>query len=401
MSLTRFVRLQLTIFSVLTVIGLVIMAVYFVRVPAMVGVGTIDVTADMPATGGLYVNANVTYNGDTIGKVKSVDLGPDSVRAALRIDSGADVPKDSTVFVKSMSAVGEQYVDFVPKSAGGPYLGDGDTVTVTADTQPVPIGPLLDQANELLATVPEGKLKTVVDEAFTAFNGSSDDLRTLIDSTKEFVDAANANVEPTEKLLQQAGPLLDTQVITSDQIRSWTQDLVTVTDQLRTSDPDIRKILDVGPGAAASTTALFQGLQPTLPLLLANLASTSQVSADVQPGPGTTAGVASCAAGGPVDRFAGWPRRRRSQRRLLSFCQRATCMYDRVSPCLRATFAHRFDDPGHTGRSVLQNPAERRCACPWRTESALHGGAGQARPDARYLPQRRGLPSHRDQPAVR
>ncbi len=78
-------------------------------------------------------------------------------------------------------------------------------------------------------------------------------------------------------MIDQIGPLLDTQVVTSDAIRSWTRDMVTFTDRLRESDPDLRALLDVGPGAAAETESLLQELKPTLPLLLANLVSVGEV----------------------------------------------------------------------------------------------------------------------------
>jgi phospholipid/cholesterol/gamma-HCH transport system substrate-binding protein len=121
------------------------------------------------------------------------------------------------------------------------------------------------------------QLKLVVDEAFKAFNGTGPELQQLIDSARLFVQEANANSDATLQLIDQIGPLLDTQVVSSDAIRSWTKNLVTFSDQLRASDPDLRAILDKGPGAAAEANALFQDLKPTLPLLLANLVSVGEV----------------------------------------------------------------------------------------------------------------------------
>ena len=74
MKITRFVRMQLTIFAIVTVVALVAMAVYYVRLPAMAGVGRYDVTLELPSTGGIYTNANVSYRGVNVGKVKEVRL---------------------------------------------------------------------------------------------------------------------------------------------------------------------------------------------------------------------------------------------------------------------------------------------------------------------------------------
>jgi len=41
-------------------------------------------------------------------------------------------------FVSDRSAVGEQYVNLVPKTDSGPYLKGGDTLRMTAAQLPVP-----------------------------------------------------------------------------------------------------------------------------------------------------------------------------------------------------------------------------------------------------------------------
>ncbi|MFF0814740.1 MCE family protein [Rhodococcus sp. NPDC003318] len=277
MMLTKFVRVQLVIFSILTVIGLVVMATQYVRLPALFGVGQIAVTVQLPSTGGLYPHANVAFRGTNIGKVEDVVLTTDGVDATLSIGSGYDIPADLDAAVKSVSAIGEQYVDLIPRTDSGPYLSDGDVIPIDRTTVPQDVGAMLDQADELVASISNTRLRTVVDESFKAFNGAGPDLQQLIDSARLFVQEADENVDATKTLIDQAGALLDTQVVTSDAIRSWTADLVTFSNRLRASDPQIRSLLERGPSAAAEATELFQQLQPTLPVLLANLVSVGEV----------------------------------------------------------------------------------------------------------------------------
>ena len=71
-------------------------------------------TADFVAGGGLYKNANVTYRGVAVGRVESVGLNPNGVTAEMRLNSGTPIPSNVTATVKSVSAVGEQYIDLVP-----------------------------------------------------------------------------------------------------------------------------------------------------------------------------------------------------------------------------------------------------------------------------------------------
>lgn len=116
MKLTRFVRTQLIIFSVLTVIGLVVMGGTYIKLPAMFGIGRYEVTVQLAATGGLYPTANVAYRGTNVGVVQEVRLTPAGVDAKLSIGSDYKIPADVDAWVRSVSAVGEQYVDLVPPS---------------------------------------------------------------------------------------------------------------------------------------------------------------------------------------------------------------------------------------------------------------------------------------------
>jgi phospholipid/cholesterol/gamma-HCH transport system substrate-binding protein len=309
MMLTKFVRTQLVIFSILTVVGLVVMATQYVKLPALFGIGQFGVTVELDSTGGLYPNANVAFRGTNVGKVDEVVLTEDGVDANISVDSGYDIPADVDAVVKSVSAIGEQYVDLIPRTDSEPYLGDGDVIPLDRTSTPQDVGAMLDQADTLVKSISNTQLRTVVDESFKAFNGAGPDLQQLIDSARLFVQEANANVDATKTLIDQAGALLDTQVVTSDEIRSWTKDLVTFSNQLRTSDPQIRSLLEKGPEAAAEATELFQELQPTLPVLLSNLVSVGQVGVIYNKSieqvlvlyPPLTAGLMTAALAGPEE----------------------------------------------------------------------------------------------------
>ncbi|MEU3011139.1 MlaD family protein [Nocardia asteroides] len=278
MKLTRFVRVQLAIFAVLTVIGLAVMSATYLQLPAMLGIGRYAVTVQLAATGGLYPTANVSYRGQNIGKVEAVRLTTAGVEADLSIDSDYKVPADSSAWVRSVSAIGEQYVDLVPSEqpADG-NLRDGSVIPEQRTHLPQDVGAMLDQADKLLETVADTRLRQVIDEAFLAFNGAGPDLQRFIDSAALLVQQAETDIEPTKKLLDQIGPLLDTQTRSADDIRSWTADLATVTDQLREHDPALRNLLNNSPSAMETVNQQFQDLRPTLPLLASNLVSLGQV----------------------------------------------------------------------------------------------------------------------------
>ena len=278
MILTRFVRIQLAVFLVLTIIGVSVMALKYVQLPAMAGIGRNAVTVSMPSAGGLYKHANVTYLGSNVGTVKSVDLTETGVEAKLSIDSGADIPEDSIAAVRSVSAIGEQYVEFTPQSDGGPFVGDGFVVPQSRVEMPTDIGPILDEANALIAVIPRDQLTTLIDETFLAFNDSAGDLKVLIESAKAVVQEATDNVDPTTTLIEELGPLLNTQVVSGAEMRAWVNNLASFTGQLVKSDPELRSVLQNAPGATSVADQLLQDINPSLPIIMANTVGIGQVT---------------------------------------------------------------------------------------------------------------------------
>lgn len=84
-------------------------------------------------SGGLGVGSPILLTGIEIGKVTSVQGGPAGVEVGFRVDGDQRVPTDSVITIEHLSALGEPYVQFVPKADSGPYLHDGqrlDTATV-------------------------------------------------------------------------------------------------------------------------------------------------------------------------------------------------------------------------------------------------------------------------------
>ena len=92
LRLSRTVWIQLAILAAVTVIAVGVMAFGFVNVPALLGIGRYTVTVELPASGGLYPTSVVTYRGTEIGRVKSIDVTRDGVRAVLNAQLGHQDP---------------------------------------------------------------------------------------------------------------------------------------------------------------------------------------------------------------------------------------------------------------------------------------------------------------------
>ena len=284
MYLSRRVRFQLAFFAVITLVAGGIMGLRFLDLPNLLfGVGHYRITLQLANSGGLYANGDVTYRGTPVGRVDAIRLTPNGVDAVLSMDSNVRIPADLTAEVHSQSAVGEQFVELVPRSDSGPSLQNGDIVPFDRTTVPPDINTLLNATNNGLQAIPGGDLTTVIDEANTAFGGLGPELSRIVRGTTTLTADARANLDAITTVIDQSKPLLDSQTDSADSIHAWAANLATVTDELRTQDQSIRGVLSAGPEAADQTRQLFERLKPTLPILMANLASAGQVAVTYQP----------------------------------------------------------------------------------------------------------------------
>ncbi|KKW63854.1 MlaD family protein [Mycolicibacterium elephantis] len=281
--LTRFVRNQLIIFTIASIIGVTVMAFVYMQVPTLLGVGRLTVKLELPAAGGLYRFGNVTYRGVQVGKVTSVALTETGAEATLSLDTSPKIPADLQAEVRSVSAVGEQYVDLLPRTDSGPYLQNGSVIPVEDTTIPQEVGPMIEQVSKLVDSIPGDRISDLLDESFKAFNGAGPDLQSLLDSAATITGDASAVSDQTRALIDDSGPLLDSQVESADAIRTWARSLARVTDQLQQNDPEIRAVLQRGPGFAQEVSQLLTEVKPTLPILLANLTTVGQVLATYNP----------------------------------------------------------------------------------------------------------------------
>ena len=281
--LTRFVRTQLMLFTIASIVGVAVMVFAYIQLPTLLGAGRLTVTMELPASGGLYEFANVTYRGVQIGKVREVRLTETGAEATLSLDTSPKVPANLEAEVRSVSAVGEQYVDLRPRTDSGPYLEDGSRIARGDTTIPQAVGPMLDQLGALVESLPKDRIPDLLDETFLAFNGAGPDFASLLDSASTVTEDMSGIATETRALVDDSGPLLESQAETTDAIRTWARSLNGISEQVVQNDPEVRAILQQGPGFTQEVSALLDGIKPTLPILLSNLTTVGQILVTYNP----------------------------------------------------------------------------------------------------------------------
>jgi phospholipid/cholesterol/gamma-HCH transport system substrate-binding protein len=309
----RLTKIQLAAFAVITAITLTVMAIFCLRLPATFGIGTYGVSADFVAGGGLYKNANVTYRGVAVGRVESVGLNPNGVTAGMRLNSGTAIPSNVTATVKSVSAVGEQYIDLVPPgNPASTKLHNGSRI----DRQNTRIGQdvaeLLKRSEALVNSLGDTRLRELLHETFIAANGSGPELARLIESARLLVDEANANYPQVSQLIDQAGPFLQAQIRAGADIKSLSDGLARFTSDVHQADPQLRSTLANAPSAADEASTAFSGIRPSFPALAASLANLGRVGVIYHKSieqllvvlPALFAAITTAAGGAPQDEGA-------------------------------------------------------------------------------------------------
>jgi phospholipid/cholesterol/gamma-HCH transport system substrate-binding protein len=267
--LTRRIKIQLAVFGTLTLIAVGVLVVHYLHMPTLMGVGQYTLKADLPASGGLYATANVTYRGITIGKVTDVEPTKKGVVATVRIADRYKIPIDASANVHSVSAVGEQYLDLVSEGNPGQYFSDGQTITKS--TVPAQIGPALDAANRGLAVLPKDKIAALLDETAQAVGGLGPSLQRLVDATQAFVGDFKTNISDVNDIIENSAPILDSQVNSSEAIRRWSHNLDVLFAQTAENDQHVQSILSQGAPTADQVNSVFSDVRESLPQTLANL----------------------------------------------------------------------------------------------------------------------------------
>jgi virulence factor Mce-like protein len=270
--ITRRTKLQLIAFAVVAVLGMSYLGFKYVGLDrVLLGTGY-DVAADFKDSGGIFVNAEVTYRGVAVGRVSDMKLIDDGVRVVLTMKPDADrIPASTKAIVATRSAVGEQYILLQPDDDKGPYLQDGSVIPKNRTSIPVPVQELLLNMDKLVGSLDQENLRIVVDELGKAFAGSGDDLGRLIDNGNLLLARAQQSLPQTLKLITDGQTVLATQNANRSAIREWAAGLRQVTDTLVQIDPDLRQLVVNAPNAAEAIQQLVDNAGPGLGSLVRNL----------------------------------------------------------------------------------------------------------------------------------
>jgi phospholipid/cholesterol/gamma-HCH transport system substrate-binding protein len=278
--LTRTTRIQLVAFAVIAVLVLAYTGFHYASLGRLIGLrGYYTVQMDLSNAGGIFPNGDVTYRGVSVGRVGALRLTPTGVVADLNISSSAPpIPAQLHAVVADLSAVGEEYVDLRPTTTTGPYLAEGSVIPRENTVIPLPVTSLLTSVNTLATSLPLASLRVVLNELAIGFANQGANIQALIDGQSKLVRAASATVSQSITLTEDSKTVLATQNAESAAFTSFAHNIRLFAGQLAASDPDLRRLVVNGTGAATEVAGLITDLSPSLGALIANLLTTSEIT---------------------------------------------------------------------------------------------------------------------------
>lgn len=276
-------RLYLSLVGIILVLIFTVAYVFAAVLDQPLTSKPVEVKVELAQTGGLFEGSAVTYRGVKVGKVRTIVPADSGVLATVAITSGAEIPKDSIAKVRSLSPVGEQYLDFQPKKTDGPFLATGDTIPAESTDLPRSLSSTVVAVNDLLGQIDDKKLRIVLSELSTGLKGTGDDLGQILDQGTAILETLDAVWPETDRVITNSGSVLSIATDNADSLRLLARSSKQFAQFLREYDPELRRILKRGPGQIDELVKLVKDANAVLPGFLSTGVSFTDVFLSYEP----------------------------------------------------------------------------------------------------------------------
>jgi phospholipid/cholesterol/gamma-HCH transport system substrate-binding protein len=121
-----------------------------------------NISMEVSDINGLVAGSTVQLRGVPIGKVNGITTTIAGATVNFAIDSRYRIPVDSNVRLENLSALGEGYIELVPRSEGGPVFQDGQRIATSAVTNPPSISEMATTIARVLNQLDPAALERIV-----------------------------------------------------------------------------------------------------------------------------------------------------------------------------------------------------------------------------------------------
>jgi len=233
-------------------------------------------TVELPASGGLLRNQDVTLRGVAIGKVTNLFLTPEGVNAEVRLNSSTKVSESTKGRVAGLSAAGEQYIDFDGGNSEAPYLDNGSVLKLGSTEVPVTLGELLGHADGMLKQVDTEKMEIIKKELGMSKDGPQ--------KIRDIMDGGTYLVSLLDGVAPQTVSLLNTSRTTLQLVADKQEGMKVATDNFNKTFAGVnrmvggfRQLMVAAPKTFDATNNVFGDNSDTMASLLGDLTTVSEL----------------------------------------------------------------------------------------------------------------------------
>ncbi|GAA5054582.1 MCE family protein [Nocardia callitridis] len=235
------------------------------------------VRVELAESGGILPGRDVTLHGVRVGRVAGVEVVDRTVVATAEIDDRVRIPSAGSVRVSALSAAGEQYLDFVPDTDGGPALTDGAVIPVERTSTPTTLSTMLGDLSGTLAQLDPEQIRAIERELGVSDLGPAE-LADLIDGGTFLLSTLDSVLPQTVGLLNNSKTVLTTLGRNRAGIQATAGDLSTIMGGVAPMTGGFSDVVARTPDTLAMMDKIIAENSPTLAQLLGNLATTSQMT---------------------------------------------------------------------------------------------------------------------------
>ena len=167
-----------------------------------------NVTMDVPDVNGLVPDSNVLLRGVPVGKVTGTRTSLDAASIDFYVDGQYQIPVDTEVQLQNLSALGESYIQLVPRSEGGPTLKDNQRISTESVVQPPSISELATSVVRVLDQMDPQALARIIGETDSALPDPVAVLPNLSRARNVFNNMLNGLIGEGRALLSNFGTLI-------------------------------------------------------------------------------------------------------------------------------------------------------------------------------------------------
>lgn len=219
----------------------------------------------LTSTGGLFTGSEATYRGVKVGKVTSIKLTATGVEADVTLTGGKPIPADTKALVRSLSPIGEQYLDFQPTGTAGPFLKNGSVINASSTELPQTLGSTVVAVNGLLKQIDATKLHSLLDELSTGLNGTGLQIGQILDQGQEVLQTLQQVWPQTADLIDNSGTALDIPTSQAGDLKTFASSAKDLAAFLKDENPTLLKDLQKAPQQLKTTESLVSEWGAILP----------------------------------------------------------------------------------------------------------------------------------------